>query len=169
VWCVVAPSGAHGRVTRATNPSREDSEADWLEDAQPAQPSLRYSAGGLSISLPLPHTATHPRKPTVLVRDLSTREVAVKWIAHFSSFGFRALRRPTASPAASMRGLAETLALRGEPTEGKRIENLLCPLRPRAANPHRGSATSHRVPGRVTFPMCPRPLTGHKGPTMLMV
>jgi hypothetical protein len=33
--------------------------------------------------LPLPHTATHPRKPTVLVRDLSTREVAVKWIAHF--------------------------------------------------------------------------------------
>src|SRR5664280_291377 len=42
-----------------------------------------YSASGLSISLPLPHTATHPRKPTVLVRDLSTREVAVKWIAHF--------------------------------------------------------------------------------------
>src|SRR5450759_5237674 len=42
----------------------------------------RNSLGGLSISLPLPHTATHPRKPTVLVRDLSTREVAVKWIAH---------------------------------------------------------------------------------------
>jgi len=42
-----------------------------------------YSRSRLSISLPLPHTATHPRKPTVLVRDLSTREVAVKWIAHF--------------------------------------------------------------------------------------
>ena len=41
------------------------------------------SRSGLPISLPPPHTATHPRNPTVLVRDLSTREVAVKWIAHF--------------------------------------------------------------------------------------
>ena len=49
---------------------------------RPTRPGTPICSSGLSISLPLPHTATHPRKPTVLVRDLSTREVAVRWIAH---------------------------------------------------------------------------------------
>jgi hypothetical protein len=51
-----------------------------------------------------PTTSTHPRKPTALVRDLSTREVAVKWIAHSSnSLGRSSLARASADRAGAAR------------------------------------------------------------------
>src|SRR5665648_715484 len=70
-------------IARSDGVSRTPAAPRSPRAAPAGAPRAANSTSGLSISLPLPHTATHPRKPTVLVRDLSTREVAVKWIAHF--------------------------------------------------------------------------------------